>query len=343
MKKENIIYKKNGDVDVEASIAAELVEVEKGNEAIADINEKLTKLNELKVELENSDMPNVTESCKELLTDLNEECDGIWVIYDGHLQNRKLNIFEGMRSAGDYSRVNELMLNLFCYFEDGNNYIAKITTKNGKEIYSNNLKYADNPVEVYETQIKPLGKFAAEFYLRCVINKLDYLKTFEECYMEYTQLLLDNVVVRINDGKDLVYSQKKNEFIEYLLRFATEPDFSEDEYNIRITYEKAIEVLKMINSETSVKDIVAYMNELDKSYVIDMSGVDGMALRFGKEKGIQVYEERVLKPAIAKGETEIGYSDYHGPKIEKIKALIDQIRAENAIYEQAGPSGSGLN
>lgn len=330
MKKEQIIYKDDGTVDFEKSVkeGIKALEARDGSKRYKAIMEELSQ----KVEaLSGSDLPDITEELQLLILAVaNEDCHAVGMFYGS--QEKTFDTLPNI-SYYEAENINEYVVERFikglCGIED--RYTSKITL-GGLTIYENENMTTDKYVSIFDKFAQLYGKFAAKAFAERAIYRLDRSVSWNEVDRSERLSLLNGVLPLFDETAKLVYPQRVNELAEYLLLNATVPDNGEDMYDTGLTYRVAAQILKMINEDKKLSEIVKEVKSL--SWPFDTYLVTSFLLRFGKEKGVQVFEKLFIKPAEKNKEGHVTFLDYNIAKIDKYKAFIKEIREENQKFEE---------
>ena len=354
-----IIYKEDGKIDIEKSIAGEiekLNEIDKENERD---RQEVKKLEDLLEETEKSDMPKITEKFISFVEKISESnSNGEYNkqnryavgYYSSYVKNdEKLHLLKDMdwqlrlTDLDKYIKNGEVsydckvdvteVIRLLIKMNYGEAYITRIVDKDDNTIYLNKLNPHKKPIEFYNTQIKDWGKVACSYCLEKLISEKKYQLAFMNPVVSQGKEMLKDVVGLIETSLACVYPQRKEELIEYLLNNATEPDLSEDEFDVQTTYKVAVQSLQMIKNKDSAVQVCEFIAKAkEKRCLINDFDIYSFLAKFGKETGIQVFEEKVIKPA-EKRNGKVGYSDYHVCNVDKAKAVAEKYRQENKQFE----------
>ena len=213
-------------------------------------------------------------------------------------------------------------------------YVSGIIGADGSRVYEQYMPENVDFIEFTRALAEKYGKSFAEKFFRRIMNFENGKYVETRYYTSQKSRLLEQVPVLYAEASPLVYPQKKQTLAQYLLDYATEPDMGEDEFDISATYAEAVKVLKMLLEEdVSVEDAIKYLEELHSGMsLIDMYAISAFLVEFGKEKGIQIYERAFVDGA---KDHHITYLDYVVADLEKVKAYIAKVRAENAEFELA--------
>lgn len=330
MKQETIVYKK-GNVDIDASIAAELKNLEEFEKGIIETEKVIEALKAFQAD--NSRLGEVDRSAYAymLIDILKEKCE--CSILDRKTGEVNKNTIQGY-GDGTYARLVDMVDELF--FRGGSrDLIVTEITKNGVVVYQNDDPTNADPLQVYLSIREKFGNDAADRYLQKAIHSID--TGWDRIYLDESRSLLGNIKSLIERGNKCIYPQNFKKWAEYMLIYGATPDMSEDEFMMGLTDEIAVQTLEMIEGGKTVDEVCEYLKGTDSGFV-DESLIDCIVLRFGKEKGVQVYEQKVLKPAEKKG--EVSYLDYVGTPVEKIKKRVEEQKAENKKYEEELATGT---
>ena len=338
MKKESIVYNENGSVNVEASIAKELKEIaeyDKDNKELRATFDKLTKLQE---ELKTSDLPDCTEHCDKILQALTQDCIADITRHelnkDGEVIHFENCEFEYKTDPQDLKypitkemSIRSLVSNLY-YYDYNECYVTKLYSKDGEVLFENPTSPNADIIEIYESQVKKLGKIAADVFLQKEKSEFRYNLAFGEYYVSKTTSMLKDVVGLIEEGAKHIYPQMKKEWTEFMLLNATEPDLGEDEFDVSGAYQTAVEALKMLGNGSSKEEVSKYIEDVtSKRTLINSFDIYCTLAKFGKESGVQIFEEKIVKPSERSG--EVSYSDYHVCSTDKAKAFAAKCRENN--------------
>ncbi len=212
-------------------------------------------------------------------------------------------------------------------------YVSKIEDTEGNVIYTNHIEPNSSVIEICEKSIKKFGKIASIGFLKEKIQDLEYPLHTGEYIIKKSKEMLGEVTSLIKNGLKYVYPQRKEELIEHLLNKATSPDVGEDDYDIQTTYKIAIQALQVIKDNASPKEVCEFIDNAKGKHFINEHEIYYFLAKFGKETGVQIFEEKVVKPAIERSKSEITYSDYFVTSTEKAKKMVSNIREENSKFE----------
>lgn len=337
-----IIYKQNGEIDLEGSVSQELQSLLQERQE-NEYNHKIRALYEAYLqELQEAEMPSYSEEIVRLHGELCDKSDYTPYITDISTkdENGEYRVVESAPFYfSDFAKYDmevfaeELAGKLF-FQPTPAQYVTGIVGADGSQIYQQHMPENADFIEYTRMLADKYGKNLAEKFFRRIMSFENGKYTETRYYTSQKSRLLEQIPTLYAEVSPLVYPQKKQTLARYLLNYAAEPDMGEDEFDINTTYAEAVKVLKMLLEEDmSVKDAIAYLEELHSSMsLIDMYSICAFLVEFGKEKGVQVYEKIFVDSA---KDNKITHLDYVVADLEKVKAYIAKIRAENAEYEQA--------
>ena len=313
MKKENIIYDKGGYISLYKTIDAEIRRnkaemlplIEKTQHAIEVLKSEIARLSK------RESTPNQKQNLITLIDCLqNGKCKakynsyGKESLYDDDFES---NDFEDisydflLENVNIQERIDFILkekeqtiiheLYTFLMKQDfGDAYISEIIDENNKSIY-----FYSPLVE------KSLIDYSVELLImhyKEKIKKLEYNLAWYNYHYKSKEMLLNNVEFlydKIRESFKFIREVDKQKLLEYLLINATDPDESEDEYNVIASYEEAANVIIMINKNQPIESISTYINEL--KYPIDKGIIYSMILNFGENTGLQLYKKNIVDPA----------------------------------------------
>lgn len=354
MRREQIVYKKDGSVDFEKSIENEINRLEARNKEDEEYQTMFDRLVKKAETIKNSVLPEITEEFADFLqTIVKSKC----LSY-----KEKRNIREtltGEETVVEYNHPSDVYmyphyhadaaLNGFPYqlikdlfFRSDvtwcTSYISEISI--GENIiYKNEMPFDVDYLQMADMIAKTYGKNAAEAYIKCAKEFLSIGRIIKGSTFDEKENILNNAKKQFDMASKYVYPQRVNDLAEYLLLNATELHIKYTQGSNEIStrsYDIVIEALKMINEDKKVSEIIEFVHS---SYFQSISAFNRdevylLLLEYGKEKGVQIFEELFIKPSERQKTGDIVWCD--GVEVfalEKYKELIKSIREENQKFE----------
>lgn len=335
------IYK-NGSIDFDATISQESAIIEQQKQKNETLQKENSELEQFYNETYNHEFFEITEAdiTKELSFLRDALRDQKYEVYlkkygsdDSMEEKQAYPLYFSEHATYDEQFARELADELF--FPNSNEHYVSRIVKDGQVIYSENLPQTFDKRELAQHLEQKFGKIFAGQYARRALGKSKSYQKDEAIYLSEKADLLGSVKELYEKAAPLVYPQRQKYLAEFLLDYATEPDMSEDLFSTGLTYKEAVKLLQQAENGVTVKEILNYINDWQHQDItlVDVYALCYFLLIFGKEKGVQIFEEKFIKPF--EKEQNISYLDYNLSSVHSAKQFVEQIRQENNTYERS--------
>ena len=331
MKKESIVYTKEGKIDLKKSIEV--------------MRAYYNSLNILESKEDNKEQKQTVLKLMEIIASRDYEV--IENFYEKEYRNSKkgfkLSVEDEINNAIWYERLERnydyyterLFRDILGYYYSGEiTYISKIRSKN-EVYYSMDLSEERTTYDILKS-LEKYGKQAQKAFIEKTIKYLESANSWHNIITGEGTLLADSVEEYYDSMAKYIYDDEevKEELKEYILLNA-EPDESEDDYSTSISLIRAASLLKLINDGKSEEEIIKYYKS--SSWPTNSGIVASIMLKFGKKMGVEVYKKTVLKDWKKYYKVQIKNNEntsYTERTLKEIEAKIKAQEAKNVIIEK---------